>query len=81
MHRYKHCLIIVLITATECSRLVEDLKKDNKNIDLTYHCSSNGNFEPLQCNRGMCYCANVLSGQPISYAVSAPMWKTLPCCK
>lgn len=63
----------------QCSRLVEDLKKDNKNIDLTYHCSSNGNFEPLQCNRGMCYCANVLSGQPISYAVSAPMWKTLPC--
>ena len=56
-------------------------KDGYKNNDLTYHCSNNGNFEPLQCNRGMCYCANVQTGQPVSFAVNAAMWKTLPCCE
>ncbi len=79
-------LIITLNYATECSRLVDNIKKNQekdgyKNNDLTYHCSSNGNFEPLQCNRGMCYCANTQTGQPVSFVVNAPMWKTLPCCE
>ncbi|XP_046436844.1 uncharacterized protein LOC124188330 [Daphnia pulex] len=68
----------------QCARLVDNLTKNQekdgyKNNDLTYHCSSNGNFEPLQCNRGMCYCANTQTGQPVSFVVNAQMWKTLPC--
>ena len=72
------------LLSTVCSRLVEKLKTDqdkDKNMDLTFHCSSNGNFEPLQCNRGMCYCADEYTGQPRSFFVPEKLWRVLPCCK
>ena len=73
-------VVIRVFSSAVCSRLVDDLKKNPDNMDMTYHCSPNGNFEPLQCNRGLCYCANVYSGQPISYSVAEQWWTTLPCC-
>lgn len=73
-------IILAFFLPTECSRLINDLKKDQDNIDVTFHCSTNGNFERLQCNRGMCYCANVYTGQPYSAVVPEQWWTILPCC-
>ena len=64
-----------------CSRLVAELSKDRNNRDLAFHCSANGNFERLQCRRGMCYCADKLTGQPVSNFVPEKLWNVLPCCK
>lgn len=65
-----------------CSRLKYKLNFEG-HYDNTLHCDQKGNFEPLQCNNGICWCANTKTGQLIkgTRAVPSTMWKLLPCCK
>lgn len=64
-----------------CSRLRNQLELDN--ILTTLHCDSNGNFEELQCDNGICWCAEPKTGQIQSDTIAVPesMWTMLPCCK
>lgn len=64
-----------------CSRRRADLEATGRN-DVTLHCTSNGNFEPLQCDGGVCWCADAKSGErwPRVPIVLPAMWKKLPCC-
>ncbi|KAF4519115.1 hypothetical protein B566_EDAN010537 [Ephemera danica] len=50
-----------------CSRRVEELKNANpdKLVDVTIHCSADGNFEALQCSDGVCWCAEPRWGDAI----------------
>lgn len=52
-------------------------------LDVTLHCLPNGNFESLQCDMGICWCAEELTGQilPKTFAVPESLWTYLPCCK
>ena len=78
---YTMCgLISCLCAYIVCSRLVNDLMNSVDDLDTSFHCSSNGNFEPLQCNRGSCYCADIYTGQPTSIVVPEPLWTILTCC-
>ncbi|EDS29715.1 conserved hypothetical protein [Culex quinquefasciatus] len=63
-----------------CSRLRSDLEASGRQ-DVTLHCSSNGNFEPLQCDGGVCWCVEPKTGQPLPQvpAVLPSMWTKLPC--
>lgn len=65
-----------------CSRLRSDLEASGRQ-DVTLHCFSNGNFEPLQCDGGVCWCVEPKTGQPLPQvpAVLPSMWTKLPCCK
>lgn len=51
--------------------------------DVTLHCQSNGNYEKLQCQSGICWCAVPETGDIIlgTRAVPETMWTFLPCCK
>lgn len=40
-----------------------------------------GNYEPLQCDSGLCWCAEPKTGQILSTIVTDEMMKFLPCCK
>lgn len=63
-----------------CSRLRSDLEAAGRK-DVTLHCTAEGNFEPLQCDGGVCWCADPKTGEPWSRvpAVLPSMWKKLPC--
>lgn len=52
-------------------------------LDVTLHCLPSGNFEPLQCDMGICWCADESDGQIMekTFAVPESLWTYLPCCK
>lgn len=55
----------------------------NGRIDVTLHCQDNGNFERLQCDSGVCWCADEMTGfiEQDTFAVPESLWTFLPCCK
>lgn len=61
-----------------CSR---QMHKSNE--ELTLHCDDLGNYEPLQCTDGVCWCADNQSGelQHGTKLVPESMFNILPCCK
>ncbi|XP_069703617.1 uncharacterized protein [Periplaneta americana] len=61
-----------------CSRRVEELRANGR-LDVTLHCDTQGNFEELQCDNGVCWCAEERTGVPKSRVLPEGMMKTLPC--
>lgn len=51
--------------------------------DVTLHCKSNGDFEALQCDSGVCWCADETTGNLVDGTLAVPddLWTLLPCCK
>lgn len=45
------------------------------------HCDSVGNYEPLQCNAGQCWCVEPLTGEIISKVLPEKLMTYLPCRK
>lgn len=43
----------------------------------------NGNYEPLQCDSGVCWCAEEQTGRIVNGTRPVPenLWTKLPCCK
>lgn len=66
----------------KCSRQRYTAERSGR-LDVTLHCLPNGNFEALQCDMGICWCADEQSGfiQPDTVAVPDNLWTFLPCCK
>lgn len=66
----------------KCSRQRYRAERSGR-LDVTLHCLPNGNFEALQCDMGICWCADEQSGfiQPGTVAVPDNLWTFLPCCK
>ncbi|CAH0694248.1 unnamed protein product [Spodoptera exigua] len=60
-----------------CSRRRAELEAEGKVVTL--HCSANGDYEQLQCNSGMCWCAQARDGQPIVTPVHEEDMERLPC--
>lgn len=61
-----------------CSRQMHQ-----SNGELTLHCDDMGNYEPLQCTGGACWCADNQSGELLQGTKLVPesMFDILPCCK
>lgn len=66
---------------TACSRHRYKLESEGK--VSTLHCTRNGNYESLQCDSGICWCADEKTGGIVdgTRAVPQNMWTHLPCCK
>ncbi len=47
--------------------------------DVSLHCRDNGDFEPLQCDAGRCWCADEETGRPYSTVVMEQFYDLLPC--
>ncbi|KAI5645499.1 thyroglobulin type-1 repeat domain-containing protein [Phthorimaea operculella] len=63
-----------------CSRRRYELEKAGRN-DVTLHCTANGDYEVLQCDDGLCWCAEPKTGQPTVIPLPEEDMKHLPCCK
>jgi len=61
-----------------CSRRVQELQ-DQGRKDVTLHCNEQGNYEELQCDNGVCWCAEEKTGTPISRILPENMMTMLPC--
>ncbi|XP_033607915.1 uncharacterized protein LOC111865888 isoform X1 [Cryptotermes secundus] len=61
-----------------CSRQVQELQ-DQGRKDVTLHCNEQGNYEELQCDDGLCWCAEEKTGKPISQILPENMMIMLPC--
>uniref|UniRef100_A0A182IPE9 Thyroglobulin type-1 domain-containing protein n=1 Tax=Anopheles atroparvus TaxID=41427 RepID=A0A182IPE9_ANOAO len=63
-----------------CSRRRADLEAEGR-FDVTLHCTQDGNYEELQCDRGVCWCAVPQTGmqQPGTRAFPEDLWFLLPC--
>lgn len=48
---------------------------------VTLHCTTLGDYEPLQCDDGLCWCAEPKTGQPTVTPVPDVDMTRLPCCK
>ncbi|KAG5681650.1 hypothetical protein PVAND_011065 [Polypedilum vanderplanki] len=50
-------------------------------LDVTLHCLPNGNFERLQCDMGICWCADEQFGHIEKGTIAVPesLWTYLPC--
>lgn len=57
---------------------MEDLKAKGR-IDITLHCSEDGNYDILQCDSGVCWCADEITGEALGEVVPQPMMEMLPC--
>jgi hypothetical protein len=68
------------ICTAACSRRVQELQ-DRGRKDVTLHCNEEGNFEELQCDDGVCWCAEKRTGKPISQILPENMMIMLPCCE
>ncbi|XP_041987601.1 uncharacterized protein LOC121739287 isoform X2 [Aricia agestis] len=60
-----------------CSRRRHELEATGRSVTL--HCTANGDYEPLQCDDGLCWCADPGSGQPTVTPVPQADMKLLPC--
>lgn len=47
----------------------------------TLHCTHTGDYEHLQCDDGLCWCAEPKTGQPTVTPVIEVDMEHLPCCK
>lgn len=63
-----------------CSLRRSQLEAEGRR-DVTLHCTPNGNYEPLQCDDGLCWCAEPKTGQPTVIPVPEQDINLLPCCK
>lgn len=65
-----------------CSRRRAKLEAAGR-IDVTFHCAANGDYEEMQCDSGICWCAEPTTGtiQAGTIAVPQPLWDMLPCCE
>ncbi|XP_061715330.1 uncharacterized protein LOC133523667 [Cydia pomonella] len=61
-----------------CSRRRAELEASEKRA-VTLHCTRTGDYEPLQCDNGLCWCAQPSSGQPTVQPVLQTNMKRLPC--
>ncbi|GFG37486.1 hypothetical protein Cfor_09549 [Coptotermes formosanus] len=61
-----------------CSRRVQELW-DQGRKDVTLHCDEQGNYEELQCDNGICWCAEEKTGTPFSRILPENMMTMLPC--
>ncbi|XP_055538018.1 uncharacterized protein LOC129725806 [Wyeomyia smithii] len=63
-----------------CSRRRAKLESEGR-TGVTLHCTQNGNYEELQCDSGVCWCADQHSGDPLvgTTVVHASLWQLLPC--
>lgn len=70
------------INLSACSRRRSRLEQSGR-LDVTLHCQRNGNYEELQCDLGVCWCAEPKTGAlKIGTAVvHESLWNLLPCCK
>lgn len=66
-----------------CSRRRHELETVDGHLNVTLHCRANGDFEPLQCDSGVCWCAREKTGEILTdtFAVPEELWKLLPCCE
>lgn len=64
-----------------CSRKRWELEQVMTDDDMiiSLHCDDWGNYEPLQCNAGSCWCAENMSGKVLSKVVPELMMEYLPC--
>ncbi|KAF5288497.1 hypothetical protein FQA39_LY15426 [Lamprigera yunnana] len=62
-----------------CSRRKEELRNKKLRFYTTLHCDSIGNYEPLQCDEGQCWCVESQTGEIISQVVPDTMMTLLPC--
>lgn len=60
-----------------CSRRRSELEAEGR--ISTLHCTANGDYEQLQCDSGMCWCAQPRTGQPIVSPVPEEDMIRLPC--
>ncbi|CAB3260379.1 unnamed protein product [Arctia plantaginis] len=61
-----------------CSRRRAELEaKENRTVTL--HCTTSGDYEPLQCDDGLCWCAEPRTGQPTVIPVPEEDMRRLPC--
>ena len=66
----------------KCSRKVWELRQGDlgkRGDDVTIHCTSNGNFENLQCDQGRCWCVDSRIGHVISRVVHKDLVQYLSC--
>lgn len=65
-----------------CSRLRTELEEAGR-LDVSLHCLPNGNYEELQCDSNVCWCAEEKTGdvQIDTVAVTIHLMTYLPCCK
>lgn len=63
-----------------CSRRRAELEKSENRI-VTLHCTRTGDYEPLQCDNGLCWCAQPQTGQPTVGPVHEADMRRLPCCE
>ncbi|CAH2237898.1 jg16701 [Pararge aegeria aegeria] len=61
-----------------CSRKRHELETKHGKLS-TLHCTSNGDYEKLQCDEGMCWCVETKTGQPITPPVQEVDMRRLPC--
>ncbi|KAJ2944259.1 hypothetical protein O0L34_g18242 [Tuta absoluta] len=61
-----------------CSRRRSELEKEGRN-DVTLHCTTHGDYEVLQCDDGLCWCAEPKTGQPTVIPLPEEDMKYLPC--
>ncbi|CAO1388383.1 unnamed protein product [Diamesa hyperborea] len=63
-----------------CSRQRAKAESEGR-LDVTLHCTSNGNYEQLQCDLGICWCAEETTGNIIRNSIAVPdsLWTYLPC--
>ncbi|GLV36502.1 hypothetical protein CBL_08001 [Carabus blaptoides fortunei] len=61
-----------------CSRRRSELEKQGR-TDVTLHCDKWGNYEPLQCDSGSCWCAETKTGEVLESVVPEQMMSVLPC--
>ncbi|KAG7296222.1 hypothetical protein JYU34_021332 [Plutella xylostella] len=61
-----------------CSRKRADLEAAGR-TDVTLHCTAQGDYEPLQCDDGVCWCAEPSTGQPTVAPVAEADMTRLPC--
>lgn len=63
-----------------CSRKKADLLAEGRWY-VSLHCDSTGNYEELQCDSGLCWCAEPMTGDLTAPVVPETMMIYLPCCK
>lgn len=65
-----------------CSRQRFEAEKSGR-LDVTLHCEPNGDYEELQCEMGICWCADKVDGhiKKDTFAVPDSLWTYLPCCR
>ncbi|XP_068242827.1 uncharacterized protein [Palaemon carinicauda] len=62
----------------KCSRKVWERHQAGE-TSVTLHCAENGNYEPLQCEDGWCYCVDPLTAETYGPNLPESALKLLPC--